>query len=1691
MYNFGRMAEHLQNQNAQADGKPLIEFFLREAQGCENQEKKAKILHDIGDIYRTQMGDLKQAEDYYSKACALNPNSALHLQSLYQAKFKQGQFADALKILGSLTQVLEKDLQQVEDATNVKLGLFAAYMEAAQILFFKLREKEQSLKILEKILNIDPLYRPAQEHLDLLLREGGEWNKLAQFYVHWGNLATEPENKNILYFQACQIYVDFLSDDKQAETLLSLVVKAQPQFLPALNLLKQIYEKRGEWAKLAQILEKMAQSVSSRPEKNQLRLESAHIWLVQVADVDQARTNFEQVVSEDPKNWEALDSLRKIYQTQQAFPDLIRILSLSLEATEDPQTLRSLRYALAVAYERGGNVDQAISHYQFILAENPLDWPTLRTLGVHFLSQGAWQKLVDLYELEFKKTSQPAVLLSIALRLSVLYERHLNQIPKAIEFIEKASELWPQNVLLLWELQRLYSHLEQWENLYAVLKKEHGLVAPSRQKIVLSHMATLCSEKLNRKDEAVALFLEVLKVDGTDLEAFRNLQDLYEVGEKWVEMTQILGQQIQHTEDPSSIVGLYLKAAEVFDQKLNQFESALFCYQKALELAPQHLPILQALGGLFHRRGEWQHLVDLYQQELSLFKDPREQSRIFFRMGEIWEKNLQDLPTAIQNYSQAVKLKPDETLFVEGLKSCFERQKDWTSWLNLMENVCAANPNPVFQSTQKVAMAHVVLEELKDEGAARQYLEQACALDPKCTESVLLLMDILRRGKDWQNLKVMTENVLAQSQEPSLKVVLLIELAELNEHQFQDRKAALKCWESVLKVEPRNMLALNQSERILRGDGNWESLLKVLTYRLNIALGRQAKKEAINIVEELAVISFFQLNDVEKTALFLQKIIEMDGSRVDIYPRLMPLLEQMQHWEKLTEVMRAYLASLPVAEYFREKRVEVWVELSQIFENRLNRLPDAVSALKEAQKIDPKNLFLFKSLERLFLGLRDLPSLGDLYENFAECIHVKEEKVRVLILAGEIFAGAVAQYDRAQNALERAVALDPSQTKAWEGLKTLYEKQDDPGKIVSVNQRILEIFRLQNRPAAECVALLVQNANLQETRLGVADEAIVSYGAALALQPKDSAIVKQLIRLYRNKNQWEDVLKTYAHWIENLEEPLEAVAPYFERGVVLQDHMKEVDYAVGHYEKALAIEPRHVASLERCSDIFFATKNWKKVRSYLDRWLGVDNDKARRVKALVLSGDVFQLGFKEDEKALAHFQEALVVEPAHEPALERLSAMYEAKGDWKNLVSVLERSISQMGSAESKDVLPLRMKLAFAFSNGLHDRDRAVNEYRDILKQDPTLIQAQIELAKVYAKNIETGNATAALKENRNVLHLDPLHFDTYRALAKIYEKLGQYDKIFCLYRLLEVFGVANTTEEGFLADNRLKMGKDFKAAMGDDDRGRYLYPEESKSAPRKFLMTFGPYLDRVFGNQFESLGFKKNDRLTPQSKNPIRDLCDRLAIGFGVTDYDLYAGKAGKEIVTVYFQDSPTIVVDADAIRRLNVEEQRFVLGKALFMVREGTGIIGRMKEGELKMLMGSLRKGFQAQANKAAASLNGKEEKLFNEVDKVVSRKARKTIVEFAEKMKADDEKFVDQEFRGGVEVAFARAGLVASCDFGVAMGALAKTEKALFGTDLKNPAKLNEKMKAVPFLKDLILFAASDEYFALRKKLGVALV
>jgi len=441
--------------------------------------------------------------------------------------------------------------------------------------------------------------------------------------------------------------------------------------------------------------------------------------------------------------------------------------------------------------------------------------------------------------------------------------------------------------------------------------------------------------------------------------------------------------------------------------------------------------------------------------------------------------------------------------------------------------------------------------------------------------------------------------------------------------------------------------------------------------------------------------------------------------------------------------------------------------------------------------------------------------------------------------------------------------------------------------------------------------------------------------------------------------------------------------------------------------------------------------------------------------------------------------------------LERLSAMYEAKGDWKNLVSVLERSISQMGQAESKEVLPLRMKLAFAFSNGLNDHDKAVAEYWDILKQDPNFIQAQIELAKVFGKNIETGNATAALKENRNVLHLNPLHFDSYRALAKIYEKLGQYDKIFCLYRILEVLGAANSTEEGFLADNRLKMGKDFKAPMGDDDRGRFIYPEDSKPAPRKFLMTFAPFLDRVFGNQFESLGFKKNDRLTPQSKNPIRDLCDRLAIGFGVTDFDLYAGKVGKEIVAVYFQDTPTIVVEADAVRRLNVEEQRFVLGKALFMIKEGTAIVGRMKEGELKMLMSSLRKGFQAQANKSAAALNGREEKLFAEVDKVVSRKARKSVVEFAEKMKAEDEKFVDQEFRLSVDVAFARAGLVASCDFGVALGALAKTEKMMFGVDLKNPVKLTEKMKSVPFLKDLILFAASDEYFALRKKLGVALV
>src|SRR5262249_22207617 len=157
-----------------------------------------------------------------------------------------------------------------------------------------------------------------------------------------------------------------------------------------------------------------------------------------------------------------LETLAEHYRRKEAPGEQRRILETQLKLSSDAETQRHLRYALAELLEKTGTHAEAEKYYQFILKDSPREMPAIRTLGSAYAKAKKWVELAALYENELKGTEEPSEVLGIVLRLANLYEKQLSDRAKAISYRQRACELWPQNALLVWDLQRLYEEGQDW-----------------------------------------------------------------------------------------------------------------------------------------------------------------------------------------------------------------------------------------------------------------------------------------------------------------------------------------------------------------------------------------------------------------------------------------------------------------------------------------------------------------------------------------------------------------------------------------------------------------------------------------------------------------------------------------------------------------------------------------------------------------------------------------------------------------------------------------------------------------------------------------------------------------------------------------------------------------------------------------------------------------------------------------------------------------------------------------------------------------------------------------------------------------------------------------------------------------------------------------------------------------------------
>ena len=159
-----------------------------------------------------------------------------------------------------------------------------------------------------------------------------------------------------------------------------------------------------------------------------------------------------------------------------------------------------------------------------------------------------------------------------------------------------------------------------------------------------------------RKDLPLAgeYYQKVLDGQPDDRRALVALERIYRDTNDDERLIEILLRQADSAHaDVDERVGALVEAAGLY-VTLDRPDDAIATWEQVLEVAPERRDVVAALEALYREQGRWPDVVELYERRLGFATSIEEAVALRVQLGDIHERHLHDVETAIDNYAAAL-----------------------------------------------------------------------------------------------------------------------------------------------------------------------------------------------------------------------------------------------------------------------------------------------------------------------------------------------------------------------------------------------------------------------------------------------------------------------------------------------------------------------------------------------------------------------------------------------------------------------------------------------------------------------------------------------------------------------------------------------------------------------------------------------------------------------------------------------------------------------------------------------------------------------------------------------------------------------------------------------------------------------------------------------------------------------------
>jgi tetratricopeptide (TPR) repeat protein len=1392
---------------AQDEWGKLIVVLDSQVELVDDVPRRVALLREVAELHERKSGAVDLAFAAVARAWREEPDDTGLFVELER-------LATRLENWRAFVRVVETVVPSIVDKESVA----QIWGRAAEIYAERLGDRPHAIAAWRYVETLADLTSPATQVRALtalvpLLRAERRHAELAEALERLAASAFDaPAVRQSCLREAALLYEQQLGQpDRAAERWRELSLDARDGAeLEALERLSTLYERKGAWSELAELLtQRLALVTSSSGPSWPLRRELALLVEERLDDAERAAQIW-QPLALDP---EAPPEQRRgaWIRLGQLFERLERWRDAA-EAIEQQLPLVLPEHQLEL-HERAGRLylahlddDQAATEH-FIAAlraaphrpepvlalerlarrdgADPRAFDALRAM---YSQTSRWEPLVELLEHRRASEVDPVARATWVAQLAAVHETERGQPGAAFRvWARELGELARGGQLevdRLEPVERLASSGGLWRDL-ATLYREL-LDASERTELVYrltARLTTLYAELLHEPEAAVEMCCRALEAEELVEPATRVapplvdvLDRLLERLERWTCLAEIVLRRAERAASASARAGHYVRLGQLRLERLGDLEGAVDAWREVLALEPDHRDARQLLEEL-------------------VVHDPPGSAPLL--PGEL----------------RALRLR-----ILDILAPPAQGEGELTAWLRLQEWRLGLMDEPAERTALFERIAERYEHEAHDPVRALDALGRAFAEElslPEPSARLGHLVDQLERlaGQQgrWAELLARLEGALASGVSAELVIALGLRAAKLALHRLGDRERCERHLRTVIALEPDLPEAWELVEVVQRaaheaasGGSGAGALARRGAVKLEEALRNRARLTDEPILRrgylaEAARLREHPLGDLPGAVSLWREVIAADAADPDGWGALARLLELLGDHRGLAESLERLVESTADV----VQRVAYLRRLGHLWREPLGDPERAEQALRDALVLSPGDGELLSGLEAIHRQRRDWPRLQEL---LLEQLQWTEQPERRRYLLGEMARVADEHLE------DRSAAITLWQQRLEIAPATLHGPDEEAEgaleRLLAMDEQWEPLLELLTAHADRCarqglgeleLPLLLQAAELADGRLGERTRAMELLHRALARAPSDARALTMVARLAEQSEDWQ-------RCAEVLEQAV-AVAPSTQLAElrlrlarIYRDRLHQRERAREHLQHAAAgvaasqvvaapgfedddatYDPMREAALQATlllEELAREDQDDRGVAQWVERRAELLDDVEARVRLLVETAQLLRVKLGDAERACRLLEAAVALgvpgQAAVEPLAELTAAMGRTERSDELLGGLLERAQAARNHKGQS-----RLKAQLARNQRARGRlAEALALFDEAHRLDSTNLGAQLAIAQLAT---EQEDWERARRTYRSLLlgQLDPTagltKADIYLALGRVHEKLGEH----------------------------------------------------------------------------------------------------------------------------------------------------------------------------------------------------------------------------------------------------------------------------------------------------------------------------